>query len=137
MKVNKNAMSKIASIQKQELSAEKVELTIVQDANKAVSDLKGKVKQLKDVQERFAKAQMDVIRAKQQAEKAANLKSPFVGGFNINPYQVMNDIESAAKELGVDVKKIDGYGALNDFIQDYELQLNKAEKAKAELQREL
>jgi len=122
---------------KTKLSAERVELTIVQDANKAVSDLKGKVKTLKDVQERFAKAKMDVIRAKQQAEKAASLKSPFVGGFSINPYQVIEDIKTAARELGVDVKKIDGYGSLNDFIQNYELQLDKAEKAKAELQRQL
>lgn len=135
--MSKKVMKKIVSIEKQELSAEKVELTIVRDANKAVSDLKGKVKRLKDVQDEFAKAKMDVIRAKQAAEKAASTKSPFVGGFSINPYQIMQDIKNAAKELGVDVKKIDGYGALNNFIQDYELQLDKAEKAKSELQREL
>jgi thiamine pyrophosphate-dependent acetolactate synthase large subunit-like protein len=135
MKTNKNTMSKIAQINKEELS--KVELSIVGDANKAVNDLKGKVKRLKDVQEEFAEAKMKTIRAKQQAEKAASLKSPFVGGFSINPYQVMNDMKAAAKELGVDVKKIDGYGELNNFIQDYELQLRKAEEAKSQLNKEL
>jgi len=135
MNTQKAAMHKIATINKEELS--KVELSIVGDANKAVRDLKGKVKTLKDVQDRFSKATMDVIRAKQQAEKAASLKSPFVGGFSINPYQVMDDIERAAKELGVDIKKIDGYGELNDLIQQYELQLKKAEEGKQRLNKEL
>lgn len=131
------AMSKIAQINKEELSAQKVELSIVGDANKAVNDLKGKVQRLKDLQDEFADTTMKVIRAKQQAEKAASLKSPFVGGFSINPYQVMDDIKVAAKELGVDVKKIDGYGDLRNFIQEYELQLKKAEDAKSRLNKQL
>ena len=110
MNTQKAAMRKIATINKEGLSAQKVELSIVGDANKAVNDLKGKVQRLKDLQDEFADTTMKVIRAKQQAEKAASLKSPFVGGFSINPYQVMDDIKVADKRLGVDVKKIDGYG---------------------------
>ena len=48
----------------------------------------------------------------------------------------MNDIKSASKELGVDVKKIDGFGDLNNAIQNYELQLQKAEDSRKELVKE-
>jgi hypothetical protein len=121
---------------KVELATHKVELSIISDAKKAVSDLKDKSKRLKDVQDEFSKAKMEIIFAKQKANKSLNLKAPFVGSFKINPFSVMSDIKSASKELGVDVKKIDGYGDLNNAIQDYELQLGKAEDGRKELLRE-
>tara|TARA_R110001592_G_scaffold4711_3_gene26355 strand:+ start:4992 stop:5408 length:417 start_codon:yes stop_codon:yes gene_type:complete len=136
MNIQNRVFKKLAEAEKVELATQKVDLSIIGDAKKAVSDLNAKSKRLKDVQDEFNKAKMDVIFAKQKANKSLNLKSPFVGSFKINPFSVMDDIKSASKELGVDVKKIDGYGDLNNAIQDYELQLQKAEESRKELVRE-
>tara|TARA_R110000796_G_scaffold12431_1_gene41101 strand:+ start:286 stop:702 length:417 start_codon:yes stop_codon:yes gene_type:complete len=136
MNTQKVVFNQLFKEDKTELSAQKIDLSIIGDAKKAVSDLNAKSKQLKDVQDEFSKAKMDVIFAKQKANKSLNLKSPFVGSFKINPFTVMNDIKSASKELGVDVKKIDGFGDLNNAIQNYELQLQKAEDSRKELVKE-
>jgi hypothetical protein len=136
MNTQKVVFNQLFKEDKTELSAQKIDLSIIGDAKKAVSDLNAKSKQLKDVQDEFSKAKMDVIFAKQKANKSLNFKSPFVGSFKINPFTVMNDIKSASKELGVDVKKIDGFGDLNNAIQNYELQLQKAEDSRKELVKE-
>ena len=133
MSTEKKVFKYLFKEDKVELATEKVELNLVGDANKAIKDLKSKIKRLKDVQDEFSEAKMELNFAKQKANKSLNLKSPFVGGFSINPFSVMDDIKSAAKELGVDVKKIDGYGELNNSIQDYQLQLKKAEDGRKEL----
>ncbi len=119
---------------KESLSTKKVELSLVSDANKAVADLKGKAKLLIDLQQDFAKSTMELRQTKQKAQDVAKINPLNAGGsFKIKPYSVLDDIKNAAKELGVDVKKIDGYGDLNDALEAYELQLKKAENQKKDL----
>ena len=84
MKVNKNAMSKIASIEKQELSAEKVELGAIDDLRDKYAKTASKAVPLKRI---IQKAASDLMEVSDELDKIqADAKK----------------LEGMAKELGAD-----------------------------------
>jgi TolA-binding protein len=110
MKVNKNAMSKIASIEKQELSAEKVELarkpqSILSDANKLDSKLRA-------MESKIEKAYLNY--KENQKEWVSNLSDIEQDADRLEDDLVK--ILDAAQEIGVDGRQIDGFSKAADLV---------------------
>ncbi len=95
MKVNKNAMSKIASIEKQELSAKKVELSSVDD--------------LKDLNSKYFKATDNVnsiVKGAFSEIREAKTKIILALGYIDEMESKISEIKRMADELGIDENNI-------------------------------
>jgi hypothetical protein len=123
MKTNKNTMSKIAQIHKEELSAEKVELNMQQDIDKVLDRLISEFQSLRSIEgdidvqfEKVKRAKADLddfIRDAKQAQKETQKRVQEAN-------QVKAKAEKAAKDLGVDAKAIKGYNEIDDIISEAE-----------------
>lgn len=110
MKVNKNAMAKVAKINKQELSVEKVELarnpqSILSDANKLDSKLRGMESKIEKAYLNYKQSQKEWVSKLSDIEQDADrLEDDLV------------KILDAAQEIGVDGRQIDGYSKAADLV---------------------
>jgi len=96
MKVNKNAMAKVAKIQKQELSAEKVELALV-------DDIKSRMKQISELE----KIAEQVVRAADNVNTALRKVVDDAKYYNKYKKVVFSDLRSASNELYKDIQKVE------------------------------
>ena len=120
--MSKKVMQKIVSIEKQELSAEKVELA-------AIDDLRGYVKDAKDLLDRRNKlaneseADVDKISSlidrynKEYTNKGDNIESA-ISTLSSDVSRRINDVESMAKELGITVRDIPEFKQITDLLND-------------------
>ena len=95
MKVNKNAMAKVAKIQKQELSVDKVELSFVDDLKSYEKELLNGIDDLMEfatvAREAISKGLRELNRLNAVQKVAERISS---------------DVEKSAKDLGVDVPEL-------------------------------
>ena len=96
MKVNKNAMAKVAKINKQELSAEKVELALV-------DDIKSRMKQISELE----KIAEEVVRAADNVNTALRKVVDDAKYYNKYKKVVFNDLRAASNELYKDIQKVE------------------------------
>jgi len=120
--MSKKIMKKIVSIEKQELSAEKVELA-------AIDDLRGYVKDAKDLLDRRNKlaneseADVDKISSlidrynKEYTNKGDNIENA-ISTLSSDVSRRINDVESMAKELGITVRDIPEFKQITDLLND-------------------
>tara|TARA_R100001510_G_C7473100_1_gene88484 strand:- start:51 stop:473 length:423 start_codon:yes stop_codon:yes gene_type:complete len=120
--MNKKVMQKIVSIEKQELSAEKIELA-------AIDDLRGYVKDAKDLLDRRNKlaneseADVDKISSlidrynKEYTNKGDNIENA-ISTLSSDVSRRINDVESMAKELGITVRDIPEFKQITDLLND-------------------
>ena len=120
--MSKKVMQKIVSIEKQELSAEKVELA-------AIDDLRGYVKDAKDLLDRRNKlaneseADVDKISSlidrynKEYTNKGDNIENA-ISTLSSDVSRRINDVESMAKELGITVRDIPEFKQITDLLND-------------------
>ena len=123
MNTQKAAMRKIATINKEELSAQKVELNMQQDIDKVLDRLISEFQSLRalegdiDMQaEKVKRAKADLddfIRDAKQAQKETQKRVQEAN-------QVKAKADKAAKDLGVDAKAIKGYNQIDDVISEAE-----------------
>ena len=128
--MSNDIMSKIAKLSNRvELSAEKIELGLVQDIEKQVAKLNGAISNIKKEEAKIGgitkKALEDISKIENKA--SADLeKSRDVLDNNLDSIDqavaIANKAEAAAKDLGVDVKDIKGIAELIKTAED----LNKA-----------
>lgn len=120
--MSKKIMKKIVSIEKQELSTEKVELA-------AIDDLRGYVKDAKDLLDRRNKlaneseADVDKISSlidrynKEYTNKGDNIENA-ISTLSSDVSRRINDVESMAKELGITVRDIPEFKQITDLLND-------------------
>lgn len=120
--MSKKVMQKIVSIEKQELSTEKVELA-------AIDDLRGYVKDAKDLLDRRNKlankseADVDKISSlidrynKEYTNKGDNIENA-ISTLSSDVSRRINDVESMAKELGITVRDIPEFKQITDLLND-------------------
>ena len=120
--MSKKVMQKIVSIEKQELSAEKVELA-------AIDDLRGYVKDAKDLLDRRNKlankseADVDKISSlidrynKEYTNKGDNIENA-ISTLSSDVSRKINDVKSMAKELGITVRDIPEFKQITDLLND-------------------
>tara|TARA_R100001463_G_scaffold115947_1_gene171199 strand:+ start:205 stop:585 length:381 start_codon:yes stop_codon:yes gene_type:complete len=108
--MSKKVMQKIVSIEKQELSAEKVELarkpqSILSDANKLDSKLRGMESKIEKAYLNYKQSQKEWVSKLTDIEQDADrLEDDLV------------KILDAAQEIGVDGRQIDGYSKAADLV---------------------
>ncbi len=108
--MSKKIMKKIVSIEKQELSAEKVELarkpqSILSDANKLDSKLRGMESKVEKAYLNYKQSQKEWVSKLSDIEQDADrLEDDLV------------KILDAAQEIGVDGRQIDGYSKAADLV---------------------
>ena len=112
---------------KVELSAEKVELGIVQDIEKLKTKLKGNIKEMIAIEgeanSERSKAFNTIRKAVEEAKKVEEkLSSKFVQYKNatLEAEILFNDAKKAAKELGVDFNSVQGVQDLQKMVSTYD-----------------
>lgn len=120
--MSKKVMQRIVSIEKQELSSEKVELA-------AIDDLRGYVKDAKDLLDRRNKlaneseADVDKISSlidrynKEYTNKGDNIENA-ISTLSSDVSRRINDVESMAKEIGINVRDIPEFKQITDLLND-------------------
>lgn len=98
MNTQKQAMSKIAQIQKEELSAEKVELALVDDIKEHIKYLKSIFDNIEKEGDVLASALADAIRQKRNVDDYVQRASSYKKVAD----KTIENFKKAAKELGVD-----------------------------------
>ena len=112
---------------KVELSAEKVELGIVQDIEKLKTKLKGNIKEMIAIEgeanSERSKAFNTIRKAVEEAKKVEEkLSRKFVQYKNatLEAEILFNDAKKAAKELGVDFNSVQGVQDLQKMVSTYD-----------------
>ena len=100
-----------------ELSEEKVELSVAQDLQKGITKVSAEIKKMQSAMSSFEKAQ-DVFEDAKDALRSAMRDSGDVENAQID---IVNNAETSAKELGVDVSAIKGYKELVDGIEEIQV----------------
>lgn len=98
MNTQKQAMSKIAQIQKEELSSEKVELALVDDIKEHIKYLKSIFDNIEKEGDVLASALADAIRQKRNVDDYVQRASSYKKVAD----KTIENFKKAAKELGVD-----------------------------------
>ena len=93
----KKAMSKIAQINKEELSAQKVELALIDDVKALTKELDSVLSRMDKEGDELGRLLGDAIR-KQRVLEGLNDKQQ---DLSKNAIKVIQDVEKASKELGV------------------------------------
>ena len=100
-----------------ELSEEKVELSVAQDLQKGITKVSAEIKKMQSAISSFNKAE-DVFEDAKDALRDAMRDSGDIENAQID---IVNQAETSAKELGVDVSAIKGYKELVDAIEDMQV----------------
>ena len=109
--MNKNVMAKVANINKEELSAQKVELALIDDVKALTKELDSVLSRMDKEGDELARLLGDAIR-KQRVLEDLNDKQQDISK---NAIKVIQEVEKASKELGVPNPK-----ELNTLIKKYQ-----------------
>lgn len=119
--MSKKVMQKIVSIEKQELSAEKVELAAIDDLKELISDAKRIIGLQEDGVKWGNKAETEF----KQVQKVINDAEGITRGairqaakLKTDSDKILNKVEVSARELGVDVNSIPEYKTASKLIAD-------------------
>lgn len=104
--------SKLAKEEKTELASEKVELGLVQDIQKVITNAKAKIKDVAAAQKRYNAALKEVEEAE---SKALDVREEGVDVFQRGG-AIREDALDAAKDLGLDAKGIKGFAELDKIL---------------------
>ena len=112
-------MAKIVEISKQEFSTEKVELALVDDINKAISDLNNEFKNLEKAERNQFNAVVAIRQAINEAKKIDNDSvslSNKAEGRGDSAAKLISKAQQAAKDLGIKQSDIKGVRELFDVM---------------------
>ena len=112
-------MAKIVEISKQELSTEKVELGLIDDINKAISDLNNELKNLEKAERNQFNAVVAIRQAINEAKKIDNDSvslSNKAESRGDSAAKLISKAQQAAKDLGIKQSDIKGVKELFDVI---------------------
>ena len=135
--MSKKVMQKIVSIEKQELSAEKVELALVDDAKKIINGSKNVFQIYSDIEsvtkevvKEYANLKIRIEKIKDTAKAVIGMESLIDKSFtNIKKADdVLRQMNQQAKELGISPTKIKEYDELFDFTVKASKGINEARK---------
>jgi hypothetical protein len=135
--MSKKIMKKIVSIEKQELSAEKIELALVDDAKKIINGNKNVFQIYSDIEsvtkevvKEYANLKIRIEKIKDTAKAVIGMESLIDKSFtNIKKADdVLRQMNQQAKELGISPTKIKEYDELFDFTVKASKGINEARK---------
>ena len=135
--MSKKIMQKIVSIEKQELSTEKVELALVDDAKKIINGNKNVFQIYSDIEsvtkevvKEYANLKIRIEKIKDTAKAVIGMESLIDKSFtNIKKADdVLRQMNQQAKELGISPTKIKEYDELFDFTVKASKGINEARK---------
>ena len=115
-----SALNKLVRENKTELKAEKVELGLAQDVQKALKQSEAIIKKSKKLVQKIDKARNAYNDLWEQTKTESE---EIEGRMNIN-YSIAQDATRAAKELGVDIKNIKGITELENIDKDLSREIN-------------
>ena len=135
--MKKQAMAKIVKISKdqnkQELSTEKVELALVDDIEKAISNLRSELDNLQKAERNQFNAVVAIRQAINEARKVDNDSvsiSNKVEGMVDTSAKLITKAQQAAKDLGIKQSDIKGVRELFNVIDDIDQKVEEIKKFK-------
>ena len=135
--MKKQAMAKIVKISKdqnkQELSTEKVELALVDDIDKAISNLRSELDNLQKAERNQFNAVVAIRQAINEARKVDNDSvsiSNKVEGMVDTSVKLITKAQQAAKDLGIKQSDIKGVRELFNVIDDIDQKVEEIKKFK-------
>ena len=136
--MSKKVMQKIVLIEKQELSAEKVELAIADDIQRVTNALNSQISIDERVLKKSVKYYSDLVNnipnAKQQIKTNRNVVKGTDGKINIAE-NTLKEAKRAADDLGVNPKSIDVYNELEQLIDKVQKSQKNVDEISDRLQR--
>jgi len=136
--MSKKIMKKIVSIEKQELSAEKVELAVADDIQRVTNALNSQISIDERVLKKSVKYYSDLVNnipnAKQQIKTNRNVVKATDSKINIAE-NTLKEAKRAADDLGVNPKSIDGYNELEQLIDRVQKSQKNVDEISDRLQR--
>ena len=136
--MSKKVMQKIVLIEKQELSAEKVELAIADDIQRVTNALNSQISIDERVLKKSVKYYSDLVNnipnAKQQIKTNRNVVKATDGKINIAE-NTLKVAKRAADDLGVNPKSIDVYNELEQLIDKVQKSQKNVDEISDRLQR--
>ncbi len=131
------AMSKIAQINKEELSAQKVELSSLKELTSATKKVDKDLSQGRKAETRFNKLSQQAAQLSKEFRQYASEYSAGIG-MSAPLVNIMNEFVRNGRELGVDVTKTNEYkdaemtlGAHKEYVKEIQKLADEAElKAK-------
>ena len=136
--MSKKVMQKIVLIEKQELSAEKVELAIADDIQRVTNALNSQISIEERVLKKSVKYYSDLVNnipnAKQQIKTNRNVVKATDGKINIAE-NTLKEAKRAADDLGVNPKSIDVYNELEQLIDKVQKSQKNVDEISDRLQR--
>ena len=136
--MSKKVMQKIVSIEKQELSAERVELAIADDIQRVTNALNSQISIDERVLKKSVKYYSDLVNnipnAKQQIKTNRNVVKATDGKINIAE-NTLKEAKRAADDLGVNPKSIDVYNELEQLIDKVQKSQKNVDEISDRLQR--
>ena len=135
--MNKNVMAKVAKINKEELSAEKVELSSLKELTSATKKVDKDLSQGRKAETRFNKLSQQAAQLSKEFRQYASEYSAGIG-MSAPLVNIMNEFVRNGRELGVDVTKTNEYknaemtlGAHKEYVKEIQKLADEAElKAK-------
>ncbi len=136
--MSKKIMKKIVSIEKQELSAEKVELAIADDIQRVTNALNSQISIDDRVTKESVKFYSDLVnkipKAKEQIKTNRSVVKATDSKINIAE-NTLKEAKRAADDLGVNPKSIDGYNELEQLIDRVQKSQKNVDEISDRLQR--
>ena len=136
--MNKKVMQKIVSIEKQELSAEKVDLALIDDFNQVLDSLKTYDKVIGKNGQKMFNIYSDIQALGNKLDDAYDGAFTFVDEAEqeINKAEkIVNDLAASAKELGIDPKSIKGTNEIVKVVANLEDTINTLNKFKSDIKK--
>ena len=132
------AMSKIAQINKEELSAQKVELALVDDIGRITNALNSQLSIDDRVMKESVKLYSDLVntmpKAKERIKTNRSVVKATDGKLQIAE-TALKQAKKAADDLGVNVSSIDGYNKLEQLISEVQKSQKNVDEISDRLQR--
>ena len=135
--MSKKVMQKIVSIEKQELSTEKIELALVDDAKKIINGNKNVFQIYRDIESVTKEAVKEYVNLKIRIEKIKDTLKSVIDSESLidksftnikKADDVLRQMNQQAKELGISPTKIKEYDELFDFTVKASKGVNEARK---------
>lgn len=136
--MSKKVMQKIVSIEKQELSAEKVDLALIDDFNQVLDSLKTYDKVIGKNGQKMFDIYSDIQALGNKLDDAYDGAFTFVDEAEqeINKAEkIVNDLAASAKELGIDPKSIKGTNEIVKVVANLEDTINTLNKFKSDIKK--
>lgn len=131
-------MSKIAQINKEELSAQKVELALVDDIGRITNALNSQLSIDDRVMKESVKLYSDLVNTMPKAKERIKTNRSVVKATN-GKLQIaetaLKQAKKAADDLGVNVSSIDGYNKLEQLISEVQKSQKNVDEISDRLQR--